>query len=107
MRKRLLGVVDICGLPFKVWWAGAQAHPTLERAYGVCYPQIQEIWLDDEMAPDLAQQTLVHEGMHGIWTHSGCGNVRADTEHEENVIRILSPHLRAFMRSVYKIKFPR
>lgn len=95
--KRRVGVVDVCGLPFRVYVADEKSEPELDEAYALCRPDSQEIVLSSALSRELRWLHLVHEVMHGIWAHAGCGDIirgsKPGEDLEEIFIRGVTPHI--------------
>ena len=100
MKKRI-GVVDVCGLPFTVYECTADSVPKIESCFGFCEVDKQEIYLEAGLGNAAWMNTLVHEILHGIIDHSGANLVAGlDYDRAEILIRVITPHLLAAIKSL-------
>lgn len=103
--KKHLGAVKVCGLDFQVYEADAAGHPNLNANHGVCYPTQREIYLDRGMGKDFFEHILLHEVIHGIWSHSGLETLdKSSDDYEEQFIKVIVPHLIAAQKSMKVLK---
>jgi hypothetical protein len=103
--KRRVGTVDVVGLPFTVYLADEAGQPLLQEAYAVCFPGKQEIVLSVGLSREMRWMHLMHEVLHGIWAHAGCGDIVRGSKPahlEEIMIRALTPHIVRAMASAHK-----
>lgn len=110
---KLLGKVDICGVPHNVWEASEDEDHQLEGAHG--YYTRGKIMLSDELSAEAFLSTAFHEIQHAVWDNSGMlDHVAAVLDlprtHakvnalEELLIRIQTPHLIAALKSLKTLK---
>ncbi len=107
-----LGQLALCGIDFTVYSGNAEENANLEDNQGYCNNIKEQIWLRDSLSPTGFFDTLVHEMLHALLTNSGtsqflkgCIPAGADqTEIEETIVRILTPHLANAILQLHQIK---
>jgi len=100
-----LGQVDICGIPHEVVERTVEEDPNLADCYGYFQPTIAMIVMRANLPGHVFTNTLFHEGQHGIWEHSGVGELKQDSDnYQEAFIQVYTPHLLAFTKSVKRLK---
>jgi hypothetical protein len=109
MAKTLLGVIDVCGLPFSVFEADAESCPHIEERYGYCDTFNQEIILDATMTfgSQIWMNTIVHEIKHAVSKHSGARDMIGWTDkQDEDFISVTTPHEIRALQSLRALKGP-
>lgn len=117
---RILGRVNICGFTYSVVsFSDNEARKVKglsEETLGSFDSNQQILWIAESQTNEQALDTLFHEGVgHGILEHSGAKEFlarelrldRNDTVFaaiEETLIRIQTPHLVSFVKSLPKLK---
>lgn len=115
MRK--LGSLTVCGLTYTVMSADScdKDNPLPEGASGYCDPEKQIIWIAEEDTRQAKVDTLIHEVLHAILSHSGLDQYIANTariavssnlyhELEETIVSVMTPHLKLALANINRVK---
>lgn len=98
-----LGKVQICGIPHEVYEAEPAEDSNLDDCYGYIVYAKCRIVVRENLEPELFRNVLIHEGMHGIFEHSGLKELSPVIEnYQETFIQIFTPHWIAFVLSLKK-----
>jgi Zn-dependent peptidase ImmA (M78 family) len=101
--KKLLGTLEICELPFKVYLADEKGEKSMKTCWAVCYPETQQIYIRSGMSKEMTRFYMVHEALHAIWQHAGIRDVlmgATKCRQEESFIRNITPHIVSLMRQI-------
>jgi hypothetical protein len=103
-----LGTVTICGMCIPVREGSEKDHPVLKGAYGIYDVDSATIWVDVSTPAHVRDSIIVHEALHAVLNSSGAYRSIATmtnldlenprdlarmNEIEENLVRILVPHV--------------
>lgn len=73
-------------------WSVSEVPPLPDQTYGVCYPRIANIQLDETLIQQVKLQTFYHELVHAVLFTMG-----APTPHDENFVDGFAHLLHQFM----------
>ena len=107
--KRLVGRVDVCGIPFVVFLVDDVGAPGLKGHDGFCLSRRGEIYVrgDDGISQAYKREVLRHELFHAVWYHAGCEDVCSGSVPkavEEAMILSIVPHLSRAWDQAGKLK---
>jgi hypothetical protein len=106
----------ICGRKVDVWLGPSDEIKVLETAEGAAHGPTGTIVIDDALAQDGAEETLVHEEMHLMFDYSGARHILREElgitperwmSVEENLIRLLAPAFLNSYRASGRLKMPK
>ena len=65
---------------------------------GVTFHERQRIHIDSTLGADVFRETLIHECIHAAWDVVGLTKAGDVAQHEEQIIKALSPTITALIR---------
>lgn len=82
--RKATELIDVAGVPFSVVLRTKDAVSPRDEEYGCCSPIEARFYLNGKTTPEVYEQTLIHEWVHGLLT---------GVEHGEAVAIVLSTEL--------------
>jgi hypothetical protein len=106
----------VCGRKVSVWLGTGDEIHVLESAEGAAHGPTGTIVVDATLAPDGAEETLVHEELHLMFDYSGLRHIVREelgitaekwSTVEEHMIRLLAPAIYNSYRASGRLKMPK
>jgi len=112
MKRKKLGKMIICGVPYQVTLGNADnfLHDIANRWGETDHVEMQ-ININSKPSLEMKEDTLLHECLHAILQQSGAkdmmlrAGINDINSFEETLIRIITPHLLNVIKQLPKIKF--